>query len=101
MPRLALRSILELPCFCAALILALTVSASAMTDSRSLTCQQVQAVVKKTGRAVISTGPSIYGEVVANSGACRVSMAQTKFAPTRDNPRCNIGFVCAPRTGGR
>jgi hypothetical protein len=85
----------------AAITLAHLVPAHARPDSRSLTCQQAQALVKNSGRVIISTGPSIFGEVVANSGSCRVSMAQTKFAPTRDNPRCNIGFVCAPRTGGR
>jgi hypothetical protein len=92
---------LAVPFLSAGLMFAIGVPAHAMPDSRSLTCQQAQALVTKSGRVVIATGPSIFGEVVANSGACRVSMAQRKIAPTRDNPRCNIGFVCAPRTGGR
>lgn len=80
---------------------ALAVPANARPDPRSMTCQQAQAMVKGSGRIVMTTGANTFAEIVATAGSCRGSSAKSQMVSTRDNPRCQIGFVCRPRTGGR
>lgn len=79
----------------------LATQAHARTDPRPLTCQQAQDLVRKSGRIVMNTGPNTWAEIVASSALCRVSSAKRQSVQTRDNPACNVGFVCRPRTGGR
>jgi hypothetical protein len=84
-----------------AIAVSLANPAQARTDPRSLTCQQAQDLVRKSGRLVMNTGPNTWAEIVASSGLCRVSSARRQSVQTRDNAACNVGFVCRPRTGGR
>jgi hypothetical protein len=87
---------------CSLLILAaLATPADARPDPRTMTCEKAQSLVNNAGRIVMTTGPNTFAEIVAASSACRVSMASPQTVATRDNPRCRIGFVCRPRTGGR
>jgi len=65
-----------------------------------MTCEQAKALVQKSGTIVLSTGPHLYGAVVASSSYCRATIAQPKFAVTRDNAKCQVGYVCLPYTGG-
>jgi hypothetical protein len=75
-------------------------TAHARPDTRSLTCGQAQALVQQSGTVVLTTGPGLYGSVAASSSACRATIAQKKFAATRDDARCHVGYVCLPYTGG-
>jgi hypothetical protein len=84
-----------------AVLASLAQIAHARTDPRSLTCQQAQDLVRKSGSIVMNTGPNTWAEIVASSAQCRVSSARRQSVQTRDNPGCNVGFVCRPRTGGR
>jgi hypothetical protein len=84
-----------------AIVAALVFPANARPDPRSMTCQQAQALVTRSGKIVMTTGANTFAEIVASSGMCRVSSARAQIVTTRDNPRCQIGFVCRPRTGGR
>jgi quinolinate synthase len=85
----------------AMMIAALTVPANARPDPRTMTCEQAQAMVRQSGRIVMTTGANTFAQIVASSGMCTVSSARSQIVSTRDNPRCQIGFVCRPRTGGR
>jgi hypothetical protein len=90
-----------LACLAVLISAALAVPANARPDPRNMTCQQAQAMVQSSGRIVMTTGANTFAEIVASSGMCRVSSARSQLVSTRDNPRCQIGFVCRPRTGGR
>lgn len=85
----------------AALMTALGVQAHARTDPRSLSCQQAQDLVRRSGSIVMNTGPNTWAQIVSSGVQCRGSSPRSQSVQTRDNPRCNVGFVCRPRTGGR
>jgi hypothetical protein len=84
----------------AVLSLAIAGPASARPDSRALTCEQASALVNKSGKIVMSTGAYTFDQIFSSSANCRATIAQKKFAPTRDNANCQIGYICLPYTGG-
>ncbi|WP_460084142.1 hypothetical protein [Roseibium sp. LAB1] len=65
-------------------------------DTRSMTCAQAQELVRKSGSIVLTTGPSTFDRFVANGSYCRPQTGQVraKFASTRDNPQCSVGYRC-------
>ncbi|CTQ44575.1 hypothetical protein [Roseibium aggregatum] len=65
-------------------------------DTRSMTCAQAQELVRKSGSIVLTTGQSTFDRFVANGSYCRPQTGQVraKFAPTRDNPQCSVGYRC-------
>jgi len=75
--------------------------AEALTQTRSMSCSQAKSMLQGAGSLVMTTGPNTFAQVYSISGACRASRARPQSVPTRDNPNCNVGFVCLPRTGGR
>lgn len=83
------------------LIGALAAQAHARTDPRSLSCQQARDLVRNSGSIVMNTGPNTWAQIVSSGVQCRGSSPRSQTVQTRDNPRCNVGFVCRPRTGGR
>jgi hypothetical protein len=83
-----------------AILILAPAAADARPDTRSMTCGQAQALVQNSGSVVLTTGPHVYGEVVAASSYCRARIGQAKFATTRDNAKCQIGYVCLPYSGG-
>lgn len=60
--------------------------------SRSLTCAELQALVQRQGRIVISTAPYMFG-TYANNCAPR-DIPSPAYVPARDNPQCLIGYSC-------
>jgi len=45
---------------------------------------------------VLGTGPDIYDRYVANESFCPTGYyARPAFLPTRDNPRCFVGYYCS------
>lgn len=85
----------------AALMAAMASQSHARTDPHSLSCQQAQDLVRRSGTVVMNTGPNTWAQIVNSGVQCRGSSARTQTVQTRDNARCNVGFVCRPRTGGR
>jgi hypothetical protein len=83
-----------------AILILVPALAEARPDTQSMTCGQAQALVQNSGSVVLTTGPGLYGTIAASSSACRATIAQKKFAVTRDNARCHVGYVCLPYSGG-
>ncbi|WP_208988352.1 hypothetical protein [Labrenzia sp. VG12] len=81
-------------------VLLLTVSVvsaqSGRPDTRQLTCTQAQALVKQRGSIVMTTGATTFEKFVADARYCRPITNQVRalFAPTRDDPKCAVGFRC-------
>ena len=82
------------------LITALASPALARPDSRSMSCAAATALGGKSGSVIMTTGPGVYGEVYASPSGCRARVAQAMRAPTKDNPKCAIGYTCRPYSGG-
>lgn len=81
------------------LILQTSATAMAQTgrpDTRQLTCSQAQSLVKDRGSVVMTTGPTTFDKFVANAGFCesRSNSLRARYAPTKDNPKCAVGFRC-------
>ena len=69
---------------------------SARPDTRKMTCAQAQALVKKRGSVVMTTGPSTFEKFISDARYCvpRTISVRPVFAPTRDNPQCAVGNRC-------
>ena len=75
-------------------------TASARDDSRSFTCSEAQAFVKAKRAVVMATSTFLYYRFVASQAECpRGQAARPAAAPTRDDPRCNVGFRCSGGVG--
>ncbi|GIL02299.1 MAG: hypothetical protein BroJett030_21980 [Alphaproteobacteria bacterium] len=68
-------------------------------DTRAMTCADAQLLVRRAGAVVMTTGRYTYDRIVAGVGWCDFD-EETRLvtAPTIDNPRCRIGYVCRPAT---
>ncbi|GGG34100.1 hypothetical protein [Chelatococcus composti] len=60
--------------------------------SRSLTCAQLQALVQRQGRVLISTAPHIYATYVNNCAPRDIP--SPGYVPARDTPQCVVGYTC-------
>jgi len=71
--------------------------AQARPDTRQMTCVAAQSMVRRSGAIVMTTGRYTYNRIVTGLGYCE-SDEELKAAivPTRDNPRCHIGYYCRP-----
>ncbi|PJI54604.1 hypothetical protein CTI14_13505, partial [Methylobacterium radiotolerans] len=59
-----------------------------------MTCSEAMALVKNEGDVIIAAGTAPE-RFVSNPGQCSGSeIAELRFAPTRDNPQCPIGYHC-------
>lgn len=85
--------------FAAALALpALAGPAAARPDTRAMTCEAARAFIRSNGAAVMSTGQYTYDRIVAGYGWCGPGEeTELKVVPTRDNPKCRIGYICRDR----
>ncbi|WP_420338868.1 hypothetical protein [Roseibium sp.] len=65
-------------------------------DVRSMTCSQAKALVQKQGTVNFATGPNSWTQVKAGVNYCadRAVSLTPVFAPTKDNPQCQVGFTC-------
>jgi hypothetical protein len=69
----------------------------ARESTLTMSCDQARALVAAQGAIVLSTGEFTYERYVADRRFCLIGEdARRSFAPTRDNPKCQIGNVCRP-----
>jgi hypothetical protein len=81
-----------------ALLAASTASAQNRPDSLTMTCDSVQALLKRERAAVIGTGPNVFGRYVADGRACSVTQfARQAFIATKDNKYCLV-YNCSERS---
>jgi hypothetical protein len=72
--------------------------ADARIDVRALTCAEAQALIRREGAIVLTTGQYTYERFVADSRFCqRDERTERRRAVTRDDESCRISYVCAPR----
>lgn len=66
--------------------------AQARPDSRSMTCQQAQAMIGQSGAVVMSTGTHTYDRYVRSGMQCFSTgeMAVRSYIATSDNPSCVV-----------
>ncbi|WP_336485247.1 hypothetical protein [Methylobacterium nigriterrae] len=78
-----------------ALILAATAVQAQRPSTTALTCQQARSVVSRAGAIVLGTGGQTYDRFVRDRSFCEpTEFTRAAFAPTRDDPRCFIGYTC-------
>ncbi len=64
-------------------------------DTTALTCGQARGTVARAGGIVLGTGGPTYDRFVRDRGFCApTEFTKAAFAPTRDNPRCFVGYTC-------
>ena len=70
--------------------------AEARPNTWEMTCAQAAGMVASNGAAVLQTKPRRYDRYLASPWACSPAGKEgvAQFAPTLDNPRCHIGFLC-------
>ena len=69
--------------------------AAARPDATRMTCAEATATVARAGDVVVSTGEFTYERFVASGQFCgRHGVPQPGFSPTRDSPRCQVGYIC-------
>lgn len=71
-------------------------------DTQDLTCNRVQALVRREGEAILRftspRGLPLYDRYVAHAGFCEDGQyAQTGWVPSIDQPSCPV-LRCLPRT---
>jgi hypothetical protein len=60
-----------------------------------MTCSEAAATVAHAGAIVLSTGARTYDRFVASIHFCPFRQTTGPgVAPTRDNPACQVGFIC-------
>ena len=75
--------------------LAATSVAGARPNTTNMTCAQATATVAHAGAIALSTGENTYQRFVAGIGFCMPRQTTGPgIAPTRDNPACQVGYVC-------
>ncbi len=82
----------------AILAVAFPQAAQARPDTRTMTCQQAQDFVRKSGAVVMTTGPHTFERIVSNRSFCDFDETTwLMVAPTRDVPNCRVGSYCRTR----
>jgi hypothetical protein len=72
--------------------------ALARPDTRKMTCEGAQQFIRQNGAVVMTTGQYTYDRIVSNQGYCDSDeITWLKIAPTKDNPKCRVGYYCRPR----
>jgi len=71
---------------------------AARPDTRAMTCEQARAFVRQQGAVVMTTGQYTYLRIVSGYGYCdRGEETWLQVAPTLDNPKCRVGYICRDR----
>lgn len=85
------------PLFSVLALLATISIAAARPSTLDMTCEEAAAMVRQQGEAVLSTGTFTFDRFVVTKGYCLLGdYAERGFAPTSDEKRCLIGYVCKP-----
>ncbi|WP_257098648.1 hypothetical protein [Pseudovibrio flavus] len=80
----------------AAILVPLT-SYAQRPDTRTMTCQQAQNLVRQQGAIVLSTGQRTYDRYVASLQFCQYAeVLDPAWVPTRDRKDCPIAYTCRP-----
>ena len=78
-----------------AVTLTTTSIAAARPNTTTMTCAQAAATVSSAGAITLSTGKNTYERYVASISHCMPRQStEAGIAPTRDNPRCQVGLLC-------
>jgi hypothetical protein len=82
-----------------AVVALIPATAQARPDTRTMSCAQAAGLVQSRGSALLQVGPRRYDLYLANRSACSkvTSMSVPQYAPTLDNPKCHIGYLCERR----
>ena len=79
-------------------LLASAPGAAARPDTRAMRCEAAAGFVRSHGAVVMSTGVHTYDRIVSGLGHCGAGEETAlKVAPTLDNARCRIGYICRDR----
>ncbi len=71
--------------------------AEARPDIRKMTCEQVQALVKREKAVVLTFTQHTYDRVISSRRGCPPAYySKPIYRATKDLPRCNLGYICAP-----
>ena len=74
-----------------------TASSAQRPSTLAMTCGEANALVRAQGPIVLGTGGHTYDRFVAIPGSCpRGERARTGRAPTLDDARCALAYVCKP-----
>ena len=74
--------------------------AQEMPNSLSMSCAAASSLVREKGQVVIASGPNVYQQIVAESGACFADhVAVPAWVPTADQSQCLVGYHCQERVG--
>ena len=86
---------LSLP-FAALLVLASShAGAQGRLQTPAVSCAQAVAVIAREGAAVLGTGGPTYDRFVRDRSFCEpTESVKRAFVPSRDTPRCFIGYTC-------
>jgi hypothetical protein len=81
--------------FVLAMTLSISPAVAARPNATAMTCAQAAATVAQAGAVVMSTGQHTYERFVASAQYCvRHEITRPGYSPTRDSPRCQVGYVC-------
>ena len=67
--------------------------AQARPDTRAMTCDQVQAMIRREGAVMMTTGPHTFNRFVSDHRFCGGRfpvVPQMTTVPTRDDNRCRV-----------
>lgn len=77
------------------ILAALPATAQTRPDTTTMTCGQARGTVARAGGIVLGTGGPTYDRFVRDRRFCEpTEFTKAAFAPTRDNPRCFVGYTC-------
>jgi len=90
-----MRSLAKILSIAVFIVLALSQLAQARPDLRRMTCLQAQQMVQRNGAVVFTTGQHTFSRYVSDIRYCdRGQLPYPQLGPTRDNPRCVVGYEC-------
>jgi hypothetical protein len=86
------------------LLIALSFIGPALAQSRqstaALSCAAATALVDRSAGIVLDTGAGTYERFVRDRSFCaNFEGVGQAYAPTRDKPQCDLGYVCGSREG--
>jgi hypothetical protein len=80
------------------LLLAIADVAYARPDARTMTCEQVKALIRQSGSVVVTTGEHTYERFVSGKAHCETStVLRRAWTTTNDARKCLVGFICEKR----
>ena len=76
----------------------LAVAQSGRPNTTTMSCGQVQSLIKQRGGVVLSTGRYTFDRYVDNRSFCQHGeITQRDYVPTRDNNRCLVWRCANPQ----